>query len=611
MTSIPSGTLRLIQSQPNPQGAKDSQLFLFAGDPGPAPIHKIVLDDDVVLPSSPPENLSRSRYVKILHINDLHGHFLRWTSEGSEPVFSRIAGKVQEIRAVYQDDPDTVVLFLTAGDDIVGSLFDELLEENDAFSMHAAYQLYSAAGIDSSVLGNHDLDFGPGILAKGIQQNARFPILSANLQDCHPIEELYYPAALFITKGIRIGIIGLTTSAQMRQPLNSKLKIFDPIIVTNNLLPAIRPLCDVLIVLSHLGLSQKASLVSTALVDVGDVELARGLPSGKVDLIVGGHTHDALNRDGLQTENIINGIPVVQGGAFGEFLGEVEVKLQNGNASVTSASLMVTEALPACEAFEAKEIQPLFSRVQKIGTRILGKVENDPQLGTQVVCKDFAAGELALANFITDGIVTSLNQDGYDVDIAMIDASSIVCGVPFGGELSYKDCFRKMPYADTIRFYQMTGAELYDLLQDNILRLDRSEEDHVERGFLQFSEQVRYCIDLEASRVKEILINNIPLMDQMDKVFTIATSVFTRELAKKWEANIEKESNTLMLKLENLPFVNSDIFLRKLFVAYIQEHGGITHAGGAQLDGRLHIVPDTRNTKTPKIQNHNHESRRL
>lgn len=495
---------------------------------------------------------------------------------------------------------------------MVGSLFDELLGwDADSFSLNTAYQIYSAAGVDIVVLGNHDLDFGMDILAKGIQQNARFPVLSANLRGCQKIGKLYYPAALFVTKGIRVGIIGLTTSAQVRHPSNSSLEIADPVSVVQNMLPAMRPLCDFVIILSHLGYSRSTRLVSASDEWGGDIELAQTLPIGSVDLIVGGHTHHALNKDGLQAENIINGIPIVQSGGFGEFLGEVELTLQNGLTSVSSAGLIPTVSLPDYNEFESKEIQPLFSRVQEIGAAIVGKVEDDPQLGTELVQKNFAAGELALANFTTDGMVSRLRQAGYEVDFAMIDASSIACGVPFKKNLSFEDCFMEMPFADTVRFYQLTGAEFYDLLQDNVIRLDRPKEAHVERGFLQFSKQVRYSVDLEKEQAREILVNNIPIDEQMDTVFRIATSVFTRELAGKWEADTEKKKGISMTKLQNYPHSGTDIFLRKIFVAHIQEQGGITHAGGAQLDGRLLIIPAMRDANILKMQNHKQESRSL
>ena len=103
----------------------------------------------------------------------------------------------------------------------------------------------------------------------------------------------HLPAALLVTKGIRVGIIGLTTPGAIRQQPDSNLQVVNPLRVIQNLLPAIRPLCDVLIILSHLGHSLAASTATMR--DAGDVELARSIPKGSVHLIVGGHTHRILN----------------------------------------------------------------------------------------------------------------------------------------------------------------------------------------------------------------------------------------------------------------------------------------------------------------------------
>jgi 2',3'-cyclic-nucleotide 2'-phosphodiesterase (5'-nucleotidase family) len=85
------------------------------------------------------------------------------------------------------------------------------------------------------------------------------------------------------------------------------------VIAAGNLLPALRPLCDVLIVLSHLGYSLASASAVTA--GAGDVELAQALPHGAVDLIIGGHTHSLLHESGFDPAQRINGIPVVQAGA--------------------------------------------------------------------------------------------------------------------------------------------------------------------------------------------------------------------------------------------------------------------------------------------------------
>ena len=187
--------------------------------------------------------------------------------------------------------------------------------------VHAGYRLYSAAGVDAGVVGNHDLDAGAGPLARAIERDARFPLLSANLCASPPLAGRVHPAALLVVKGLRIGLVGLTTRGEIR--CAPDLCLSHPLLALQNLLPALRPLCDVLIVLSHLGHSLAASSATTR--DVGDVELAASLPPGSVHLIVGGHTHEALNETCLSAANLVNGIPIVQAGTMGRCLGEVDI----------------------------------------------------------------------------------------------------------------------------------------------------------------------------------------------------------------------------------------------------------------------------------------------
>ena len=543
-------------------------LFLFDGD-ATRPIPENIWDASGTLPFQLAEPSSTSAKLTVLHFNDLHGRLRD---------FSRIAGRINELRA----RPNTTILTLTGGDDMVGTPFDELLG-----SRNPAYQLYSAVGVDAAVLGNHDFDYGTKTLAKGIRQDANFPLLSANLKNSENLKGLYSPAILYVKNGIRIGIIGLSTQAQIRYPLHSHLEITDPVPVAQNLVAAMRPLCDVLIILSHLGYSKKARLVASP--EVGDVELAEALPAGSVDLIVGGHSHNALNENGLCVENIVNGIPIVQAGGFGDYLGEVEIAIEKNSVSVTNATLKEVENLPPDRDFEEREIKPLISSVEKIEAEILGKVANNPQLGVNVAKQNFALGELALANFITEGITSQLRKKGYEIDFSTIDSSSMVSGVPFGGNLTFGDWFKVMPFADTVRIYQITGQELEDLLKDNALRVSRAENDEKERGFLQFGKEIRYSIDLAEVSAKDIYINGTPIKDKQDSIFNVATSIFTRELAGKWESAKERESGIVLQKLQNLAHKKTAVFLRKLLVDHIREQGGITEAGGAKLDGRLRV----------------------
>ncbi len=526
MTTLlpPPGTLRLLHGEPNPNSTEQAQLFLLAGDPTAAPVREIVPAEGLALPPAP-VGLARHPFrLCLLHCNDLHGHVSRITthSDGtifSHAVFSRMVWRLRELRRRFRDDPNAAVLFLSAGDDLMGVVFGELLgDDPESYAVHAGYHLYSAAGLDAGVLGNHELDMGLTLLAHALRRDAHFPMLSANLAGCRQLAGVVYPAAILVVKGLRVGLVGLTTRGQVKQPSRASLCMADPLQVAHNLIPALRPLCDVLIVISHLGHSL-AGRTATVL-DAGDVELAQSLPPGSMDLIVGGHTHQVLNENGLSIANIVNGVPIVQAGAQGRFLGQVDIRIGR-QVSVTDARLSLVADLPVDEEFECQSVQPLLEQVRPLFARSLGQVADHPDLSTDAVRSAFAAGESALANFVTDAIVARCRLSGHAASLAAIDASCIYRGLPAGGEITFGDWFDLMPYADTIRLVQITGKHLQALLDDNARRADRPGEPHTERGFLQFSQQVRYTIELGESRSQaratNVTLDGLPLEGQLDR----------------------------------------------------------------------------------------------
>jgi 5'-nucleotidase/UDP-sugar diphosphatase len=588
---VAPGTLLLVRGEPNPNGTEQAQLFLLAGDPTAAPVREILPAEGLALPPAP-EGLAEQPFrLCLLHCNDLHGYVSRLTSHGDQPIFSRMVWRLRQLRHRFRSDPNAAVLFLSAGDDLMGVALGELLgDDPESYGIHAGYYLYSAAGLDVGVLGNHELDVGLPLLAHALQQDARFPMLSANLAGCQQLAAVVYPAAILVVKGLRIGIVGLTTRGQVKQPSSFSLRMANPLEVADNLVPALRPLCDVLIVLSHLGHSLAGS--TATVLDAGDVELAESLPPGSIDLIVGGHTHHALNENGLSVANIVNGVPIVQAGAQGRFLGEVDITVGR-QVTVTSARLSLVADLPVDEDFERKAVQPLLEQVRPLFARSLGRVADHPDLTADAVRNAFASGESALANFVTSAIVARCRSAGHSVGLAAIDASCLYQGLPVGGELTFGDWFDLMPYADTVRLCQITGAELQALLDDNARRADRPGEPHTERGFLQFSGQLRYAIELGESRSQAraagTMLDGRQLEEQMDRSLLLACTSFCREAALPWE---RYASQTLRMPCADLlaaSYIETDLLVRDEMIAYILEHGGVTTDGGARRDGRLTI----------------------
>jgi len=584
------GTLVFQTAAPNSFGAAD-MLYLLKGDAASEPVQSIIEAPGVAFPPPPAFSGDREFTLQILHFNDLHGRLVRFTPEGDQLIFSRLAWKLASSRKKCRNRADRAVLALSAGDDCGGSVFDDLLVfEDHKNAVHPYYRLYSKLGIDAACIGNHDLDYGVHFLAAAVSQEAKFPLLAANITAPPEILEYLPPAALLVVKGVRIGVIGLVTRAETRLPCDCG-EIVDPRPVAAALVKEMKPLCDVLIIASHLGFCMETSKIPMA--DCGDAGLARSLPSGSVDLIIGGHSHTILNQDGLEKQNIINEIPVVQAGANGEYIGEVELKLENGKSRIKSARLIPTSELQVDEGFEAQEVQPLMERAKALLTKVVGVVETDEDLSTEEVRKGFASGELALANYVSDALYTRSVKQGLKVNFAMIDASSIQQGFQAEETLSYRDCFRMMPYADTIRIYQLTGGQLLELLRENALRLSYPGEKQEERGFLQFSSQVRYTIEagegIRKASVQKAAYQGVPLKEQSDHTFYAASTCFVRTLSLPWESGLEGSIKDRLIRLDDLPYQETELQLRDEITAYIRHHGGITAEGGAVRDGRLQI----------------------
>ncbi|MGC9397614.1 MAG: bifunctional metallophosphatase/5'-nucleotidase [Anaerolineae bacterium] len=580
-TLPPPGTLYLVRGAPNPYGAREARLFLLHGDPLAAPVRAVVPCDGVHLPDAVERPVERPFRFRILHVNDLHGCVTRHTEQGELPVLSRVVWRLQTLRARSHPDADTGVLAFLGGDNFGGHLLEERPDEG--------YRLYSAAGFDAGVPGNHDFDRGVEALAEGLRRGARFPLLMANLLPHPALNGLCYPAAVIVLKGVRIGLVGLTTRGELKAHVDVRLG--HPLEALHNLLPALRPLCDVLIVLSHLGYNLATPTATVR--DVGDVELAQTLLPGSVHLIVGGHTHQPLNENRLDVNNVVNGVPIVQAGAEGRHVGEVNVTVRGRSVAVTSARLAWTSDLPTEKHFEEAHVRPLLAQLRRQASRILGHVAEQSDLGADAVHNHLAAGESALMNFLTDGLVARCQAAGRTVDFAMLDGHCVHAGLPVGNPLTLEDWRNVMPFVDSVEILEISAGQLQALLQDNAHRVDRPDEPYLARGFLHFSRHVRYKIALgserAAARATHITVGGVPLDAAPERAFRVACTGCTRRQARVWEQHTAG-SHLHLFRVEALPRRPTGLVLRDELAAYIEEHGGVTEASGARRDGRLIIT---------------------
>ena len=563
--------LKLKEVQPNPHGGIE-KLYLVQGQLKDADSLKIT--NPSIIPGR--EGAGGTVSLRIFHINDLHGHLVDLhKKKGNTHRFSQIVKRTGEARE--KAGGNETVLFVSAGDDHIGTVFDELMGFSpEEYVVDPVYSAFSAAGIDASVMGNHEPDRGYDVFAKSLTAESRsFPVFSANLVDSRYLsQDMVAPAAIALSKGLRIGIIGLTTTEETktRTREDPDVHYIDPVRTVSRIIPAMDDYVDVYIVLSHLGFNGEGR-GDRHNVKIGDVQVAEAASgvTKKPVLIIGGHTHTALNLNGVENGSVIGNATIFQAGSYGKYVGEIELNLKKTPGGWKKTGLKAIlhptkerddrvkegeEKYFSLEhdddydkAFDQKTIEPLLSSLKTRLEENIGKTADLAEISTEKTIAGRYLSETALANFMDDSIVRrSESFPAGPVDIAVFNASGVASGVPVGRELTFNDWFSVMPYADTVVVFELTGAQVEEILQSNAKRIVRPEElegenkinleGFISRGFLHFSRGLKYTITLgnspEKASVKNITIHDEPIERVLQKKYRIAFSTYIASGFEGW-----------------------------------------------------------------------------
>jgi 5'-nucleotidase/UDP-sugar diphosphatase len=623
------GRLRLLPATPNPNGGLDA-LYLLTGDAHRGPISAIDRDPRIDLSAG-----TGTRRLRLFHFNDLH-NYLQLPDAGHAPLFSRIVHRHRAARAAAA--PDEVVLLLSGGDDHTGTPLDELLGWTaEELLIDPAYAAYSAAGVDAAALGNHDLDRGGAVLAAGVRMSAAFPILSANIHGSAFLiaGREYFPGAIAFARGLRIGLIGLTTPVDTRVATTSdpELAVASPLATLRNLLPALAGLTDLVIVMSHCGYGSDDPAAAEAsgadYLAAGDVAIAR-LAASLTDrpvLVLGAHSHTVLNAHGLGPDTLIDGVPIIQAGGQGSHVGEFVATLQLASSRrhwTTSAMLHPLRGLPRgpgtgathtgdqtlTTQFEAEVIVPLMARVQQRMDETVAINDGGAELAREATLRQRYAGECALANFISDALVTrSQNFPQGTADLAIVNATAIADGLPQVRDVTFKDLYRMLPFADCLQVCRMRGRDLLAVLQSNAARALRPEEvaqvasinagGYVSRGFVHFSQALRYTLRLNDIASNAVIENptfdGIPLERLLERTFSVVLTNYLgsggfREAWNGTPIGAGVPGRIAGFDLRALPRHDTGLVFRNEVIAHARRVGRIGAATGAARDGRLIVV---------------------
>ncbi len=253
------------------------------------------------------------RQVTVLYVADLHAQLrphpeLFWR-DGEERIeeaggFARVAAAIARIRAERGGD----VLVLDAGDTIQGSGEAGLTEGR------ALIDPLNALGIDAAVPGNWEVVYGPRALRERAAE-LKHPLIASNLRDGASGERLFAPYFLESVAGVKVAVVGYTDpDVPRRQPPGYSVGLrYDGPEELPSLVREVREThgADVVLLMSHVGLAKA----------VGLAEEVKG-----VDVHLSGDTHERTYEP-IEKED---GSWVVEPGAFGSFLGRLDLWVENG-----------------------------------------------------------------------------------------------------------------------------------------------------------------------------------------------------------------------------------------------------------------------------------------
>jgi 2',3'-cyclic-nucleotide 2'-phosphodiesterase (5'-nucleotidase family) len=377
--------------------------------------------------------------LRVFYTNDTHGTYLprTYTIEGK----SVKLGGYTELEYVMNKQRAEVSrsIYLDAGDQQTGSAFASM--EKDGAVGGSVIDVFNLLKPDAACLGNHEFDISLANTRRLIEL-AQYPFVTTNIENKADNSNFNLPYTIIKTDSLTIGVMGLTLTElpiKVKAENVSEINILPYKKAIDKYIDELAAKTDLIFLLTHNGF-EADSLLATKL-------------DRRISMIIGGHSHTTLHK-----AKKVNGILIVQTGAYLAYLGQIDLEIKNKRiVSHKNTLIPVQSRMKPQSTNLSRYVDMKTAEIEHKLNKVIGNIPEDwiPQKFAETEVSRWMASAL-LAEY----------QEQYQADIAVINNGGIRKSVA-KGPITLKDMLEMLPFGNTVTVFTCSAQDLINMVEFN------------------------------------------------------------------------------------------------------------------------------------------------
>lgn len=385
------------------------------------------------------DNPSRTK-LKILHDTHVHG---RYGNPDEDENIENYFGLMDKLASESEH-----TMRLGNGDDIASSALSTI------FQGKHIVEAFDAGDLAHDTPGNHDFDFGPGVLKERISES-EFQWVTANVENTQTGEVFGKEVGvkrfdIVEINNVKIGLTGmLTERAREVTNLGENNEVREPVEAIRDVMPEMRAAgADLIIVLSHV-----ANEVA--------VKVAKNV--GNLDVIIGDDAAEVLG-----ATEIHDTVLAFVGDGY-DHLGELTLDIRG--KAVRGYDFTLHETSSAIDDLDVEPDEAVKEVADSYRAEVDSEVIGTSEVQLNCVTEDLRTEETNMGNFVADTI-----RNDVDSDVVIQNGGGIRTDTLYpGGEITDLLIKQILPFNNNTVELEVTGDTLLSALENGVSEVDTLE----------------------------------------------------------------------------------------------------------------------------------------